>query len=267
MLLFVSSMYFSSSRIDELMTKTFLADDFYLVQGKIQKQNNNTAFQINADTSGASSIIIKRIAVESEWYDRIEVVFSQKPSLQSLVLRVKSINEKSREVVVRDVPILYTDNLVSRFSLDNLVNTGDVITSIELSTPKLVSPYQLSSIKIIAKEYDFFSASSILIHDAFSSVNILGEQSFLLVPSKLLLVLFFGVVTVIFLLMMVIAKRTLALVWLWVLIVLWLILDARFIYGDMHNNSMINSTAAPTTQLSSIVRDTRIKNKHVSEVS
>lgn len=223
--------YFSQARIEAQLAYTVVAADFVAVEGQATVNQATGAVQTHANVSSHSRLVARNLNVGVDWFDRVEVIFREKPALQSLSLTVKSQAGKPSEPLhSTEQPILYTDQLVSRFDISNLAAEKSVIKEVQLSTPRLIAPYQLQSIHFVPKQYTLLGLLSLLRHDVLSSSNVTQDKPYLLMPGKLILVLYFSVVALIFAGLLFLFKRPVASAWWWVLIALWLILDARYIY-------------------------------------
>ncbi len=216
--------YYSQSRLDTQLGKLIEGKDFVATHGRVAFDDRTHSMRVYADEEQKSSIIIDKLNLRTDWFERIDVTFSDKPSLQVLDLSVASQNNADDEPLWVEQPILYTDKLIGRLPIDSFKNIQKQIVSAKLSTDRLIVPYGLKSIHFIPKQFDNTAFLSLLWTD------LVHHKNSVLISPKLLLVIYFSLVSTLFIGLLLWLKRPIGKVWWWVLFAAWLLLDMRYMY-------------------------------------
>lgn len=216
--------YFSQSRLDIQLGKVIEGNAFVAKTGRVKFDNTSQSMRVYGDDKQNSSVTVQQLNLTTDWFERIEVSFSDKPSLQVLNLSVASQNASNDKVLWVEQPILYTDKLIGRLPIDAFKNTKQQITSLTLSTDRLIVPYGLKSIRFVPKTFDNTAFLSLLWTD------LVRQKNAVLISPKLLLVIYFSLVSAVFIGLLLWLKRPIGKVWWWVLFAAWLLLDMRYMY-------------------------------------
>lgn len=216
--------YFSQSQLDSRLGAVIEAKAFTATKGTAQFDEKMQVLRVNADSNQASQIVVKDLNITSGLFERVDVAFANKASQQVLTLSVIARSRANDSPQTSEQPILYTDNAVSRLAVSSLVDNNQKINQLQLSTPRLIAPYALKSIRFVPKTFDTSSFGALLWKDLTQHT-----RAVLLSPKQFLLI-YFSVVAIIFTGLLLWAKRSLSSVWWWVLIAAWLLLDLRYFY-------------------------------------
>ncbi len=221
--------YFSQSQLDAQLGKNIEGQVFVATSGRVKFDGVSQSMRVYANEEQSSRIIFKPLSLMTDWFDHVEVTFSDKASLQVLNLSLGSKKSFHDKLFWSEQPILYTDDkLIARLPITSFENIKDHIVSLKLFTHRLIIPYGLKSVRFVPKTFSNTDFLSLLWKDL-----VLHKQAVLISP-KLLLVIYFSLVSALFIGLLLWLKRPISKVWWWVLLAAWLLLDMRYIYQQSH---------------------------------
>lgn len=216
-------LYYHQSRLDSILSQTLSLQTFTADSGQIQFDTTLNALKVLPDASKNSLISKQYLQIKANLFERLEIVFLNKASQQVLTLLIGTTdkNETANSVTY---PILYTDKTISRIPINALIKDNVVINKIQLTTPRLLVPYKIKSLKFVPKQLSSTDFLLLLWQD-FSNT-----KTALLLPVKLLLIIYFSVVAFLFAVLLKWRKKSLTRLWWWILIAAWALLDMRYFY-------------------------------------
>lgn len=223
--------YFSDTRLPALLTRTFDAQDIRVQAGQAHLDKDSLVVD-GTKPNDLSRLVIDGLAIDTQLYDTLTVVFAEKHSQQPLRV-VLQHNASDR---LTEFPVLYTNQMHSQFNLAQAFPKQATITHLELVTNKLLAPYRLRAIEFKPKhmtqtEFAHLLLSTFKDHqqrDAGVQVSMQAAH-FSFLTAKSLLLIYFSVVGLLFAAYLYIAKLPMLNAWWLVLVLAWIVLDARYL--------------------------------------
>lgn len=230
-------LYFSQARLDKHLSFVVLGQALTAQQGQLARRANKTSITVTANPKGQSTVVIDNLNINSHLFEAIEVLFLDKTPQQTLNLTLSYQKHLSDTISSVDNPILYMNQEgISRFELNEFIGeTDSIIKTLRLSTPRLIAPYTLQSIRFVPKRFTTLQYLSLLGHDVLTLHYEVDSANYFLLPSKLLLLIYFATVTLIFAALLLYAKKPLINVCWWILVVMWLLFDGRYLYDKLQS--------------------------------
>lgn len=218
--------YFNEARLQESLTRSYSAADFQAVKGNAVADKGTLL--VNAKKNGVSFVNVDKLHLNTRFYGALQVTFSEKDKKQFLSLYIKRVGEE--QPVKR--PIIVN----SHFILDDFLPRNTLITDVGLITNKLTIPYRLESMIFLPRKLGSVDFAYLLI-DCFAinkqwedwSINTHKSPYQVLIPPKMLVLIYFTVVGLLFLVYLRLTKRPLINAWWATLVAAWFALDAHYL--------------------------------------
>lgn len=227
--------FFNQDKLASRLTQTFTGAQLHVVAG--QAQTDGQLLQVhNTEPQGQSVVSLRDLTVDTRFYERLVIVFADKH--QSQPLRLSVYGEQAKALI--EQPILYTDNNISRFDITALAPSGGVMTAVDLTTSVLIEPYRVKALRFEPKIINNTLFAQLL-WNGFSfkpqqDSHPLGRHfmsdSVVIMTPKMLLLLYFAIVAVLFALFLLLAGRAAVSAWWAMLISAWLVLDIHYLAGE-----------------------------------
>lgn len=224
-------LYYDEQRLSTELTRSYSADDLEVLAG-LASINEDTLLVNDTQPQGISFVNAGNLHIDSRFYESLVITFAIKHPNQALLLAVKySDNERPIER-----PVSNNKGLVSQFLLAELTPNNEIITDVGLLTNQLLTPYRLESITFTPKRLDTKTFAYLLM-DCFAintqweawSINTHRSPHWVLIPPKILVLIYFIVVGLLFLGYLRFTRRPLLNAWWATLVAAWLALDAHYL--------------------------------------
>ncbi len=224
-------LYYSEVRLQEVLTQRYLGKDLHIWAGQGKVENESLVID-GLKPDGFSFVNIGWLHIDTRFYKSIVVNFAEKHPNQPLLLAVK-LNDQKRPV---ERSILYTNDMSSRFFISDLVIKDSIINEIGLVSDRLITPYSIQSVVVSPKKLSY-SEFAYLLMDCFAinrqwgdwSINTHKSPHPVLIPPKILVLIYFTVVGLLFLLYLRLTGRPLINAWWATLVAAWFALDAHYL--------------------------------------
>ncbi len=224
-------LYYSEARLQEALTQRYLGKDLHIWAGQGEVENESLVID-GLQPDGFSFVNIGWLHIDTRFYKSIVVNFAEKHPNQPLLLAVK-LNGQKRPV---ERSILYTNDMSSRFFISDLVIKDSIINEIGLVSDRLITPYSIQSVVVSPKKLDY-SEFAYLLMDCFAinqqwenwSINTHKSPYPVLIPPKILVLIYFTVVGLLFLLYLRLTGRPLINAWWATFVAAWFALDAHYL--------------------------------------
>ncbi len=224
-------LYYSDARLQEALTQRYLGKDLHIWAGQGKVDNESLVID-GLQPDGFSFVNIGWLHIDTRFYENIVINFVEKHPNQPLLLAVK-LNGQKRPV---ERSILYTNDMSSRFSISDLVIKDSIINEIGLVSDRLIAPYSIKSVVVSPKKLSY-SEFAYLLMDCFAinrqwegwSINTHKSPYPVLIPPKMLVLIYFTVVGLLFLLYLRLTGRPLINAWWATLVAAWFALDAHYL--------------------------------------
>ncbi len=224
-------LYYSEARLQKALTQRYSAKDLHIWAGQGKVDNESLVID-GLQPDGFSFVNIGWLHIDTRFYENIVISFAEKHPNQPLLLAVK-LSGKERPV---ERSILYTNDMTSRFFISDLVAKDSIITEVGLVTDKLINPYRIQSIAFFPKKLSH-TAFVYLLMDCFAinqqwenwSINTHKSPYPVFIPPKILVLIYFTVVGLLFLLYLRLTGRPLINAWWATLVAAWFALDAHYL--------------------------------------
>lgn len=224
-------LYYGDARLQNELTRSYTANDFLVLAGQ-GSVDGGTLLVDGLQPDGFSFVRLDSLHIDSRFYQQLSLSFAEKHANQPLLLAVKT-SDRERPV---ERPVLYTNAMTSSFLLDKLVDAGEVVSDVALITDRLISPYRIKAIKFIPKKLDNTTFAQLLI-SCFSvnkhwknwSINTHKSSYQVLIAPKMLLLIYFAVVGLLFVIYLRLTRRPLINAWWATLVAAWFALDAHYL--------------------------------------
>lgn len=219
-------LYFNQSRLDQQLAYQINGNQFSHLTGQTQTLPNN-ALKVISTPSANSQLVIKGLNIQTNLYETLLFQFNDKPSQQSLSLGITTISPNKTS----EIPILYANkSQVSQFFISDLVATDSTITTISLSTPKLIDDYTLNSVSFKPKTINTLQFLYLLQTDLRQVFQPIEEQSYFLLPAYWLILVYLGVILITYFFLLYWTNRPKAIAWWMTLVMGWFALDVSYLY-------------------------------------
>lgn len=223
-------LYFSDARIADALTVQYSGAQFNILSGQAKEENNSLVVN-QVDAQKGSFVNISNLLIDSRFYNHLVIRFDEKESSQPLVMRLQN----NADDMPKAYPILYTNQLISRFEIDKITPPNTVINSVGLFTDKLISAYRIASLTFEPKHFDnqLFAVllwDSLGVHQTAREYSSTTTQSTkkTLMPAKLLVTIYVLVVGLLLCGLTFLTKQSFRAIWWVLLIFAWGILDIRY---------------------------------------
>lgn len=247
-------LYFNQTRLEAQLTQTFTGAQLQVFAGEAKTAHHDLVVE-STSPQGHSLIRLSDLVIDTRFYERLVIQFSEKHPNQPLTISVA--HQQSKQPTAQ--PILYTNNNISQFELATLAPANSVINEIALRTHALIEPYRLTRLRFELRPMTHTIFAQLLwdsfISDAESLSLTKPQQvpNVTLLSAKMLVLLYFAVVGVLFALFLGLAGRSLASAWWVALLGAWAVLDIRAL---VEKTQQVLITAEPTqTPNSGLVSD------------
>ncbi len=224
-------LYYSETQLQKALTQRYSGKDLHIWAGQGKVDNESLVID-GLQPDGFSFVNIGWLHVDTRFYKDIVINFAEKHPNQPLLLAVKLSGKK--QPVERS--ILYTNDMTSRFSISDLVTKDSTITEVGLVTDRLITPYRIQSAVFSPKKLNYTEFAQLLM-DCFAinkqwenwSINSHKSPYPVLIPPKILVLIYFTVVGLLFLLYLRLTGRPLINAWWATLVAAWFALDAHYL--------------------------------------
>lgn len=241
-------LYYNQTRLDKQLTYQLSGKQFTPVRGQA-KASSNGNLRVSNRSSTDSEILLEQLNIQVDIYDTLAVQFADKPSQQSLLLNISTRHPKT--TVTQS--ILYSNQeKVSQFLISEILPRGSSITSITLSTPKLIDNYSLHAIIFKPKHINNLRFLYLLNSDIKQVFQPSETQYYFLLPAYYLILLYISCLFVTYLLLLFWTRRPKATAWWMTLAMAWVVLDTVYLWKVVANLSalVINFSEVPGTLFS-----------------
>ncbi len=224
-------LYYSEARLQKALTQRYLGKDLHIWAGQGKVDNESLVID-GLQPDGFSFVNVGWLHIDTRFYENIVINFAEKHPNQPLLLAVK-LSDKERPV---ERSIFHTNDMASRFVVSDLVAKDSIITEVGLVTDRLISSYRIQSIEFFPKKLSYAAFASLLM-DCFAinqqwenwSINTHKNPYPVLIPPKILVLIYFTVVGLLFLLYLRLTGRPLINAWWATLVAAWFALDAHYL--------------------------------------
>lgn len=223
--------YYDDTRLEKELTRSYSASKIDVLAGKGEVKDG-ALFVSDIQPDGFSFINVGLLHIDSRFYEKMSISFTAKHPYQPLLLAVK--HQESEQPLERPVP--YSKQLVQSFLMRDIAPNHKVITDVGLVTGNLVEPYQIQSFNFVPKKINY-TDFAYLLADCFAinkqwenwSINTHRSPHWVLIPPKILVLIYFTVVGLLFLAYLRVTRRPLINAWWATLVAAWFALDAHYL--------------------------------------
>ncbi len=234
--------YFDRDELYQSLEKTYRGSELVAIVGHA-KSDGHQGLSVSSDKDNpVSEIRLDHLDIRAAFYQQIELIFSKKPSQQSLYLHIETSNP--RQLI--EEPVLYTDMAVNTFSIERMLGPSQrdstTITGLSIVTKKLTDTYGLQSVRFVpsaSTKGAFFHLLSQDIRQLYSRDTF---NKIVLVAPELLVTLYFFALLIIYSLLSIRIKYNRSLTWWLSLLVTWLVIDIGVV---LNNFRQINASSLP----------------------
>lgn len=244
-------LYFNDFRLQERLTRSYSAEAFEVLAGQAEI-NNDTLLFSGLKPEGYGYASIDKLHIDTRFYQQLSVTFAEKHASQPLLLMVR--NDSNHQVP--EQLVLHGEQLTTNFLVEDLAPIGTVITDVGLLADRLFAPYRLQSIQFIPKtlnnqEFAQLLISCFAINTEWQGVSINTRPSphEVFVSPKVLLLLYFCVVGLLFAAYLRFTRQPMLNAWWVTLIVAWLALDIHYLFEKTTITNNVYSTFAPLSEV------------------
>lgn len=223
-------LYFNETRLKEQLTRSYSAKEFKILAGQ-SKIDNDTLLATGLMPDGFNYVNIQSLHIDSRFYAKLSVKFTEKHAVQPLLLMVKNNSDRPLEQLV-----LHTEGLTADFLMKDLAPANAVITDVGLLADRITAPYRVHSIQFIPKKLSYKEFGQLLmtcfaINTKWSdeSINTRKSPYQVFIPPKILVLIYFTVVGLMFVVYLRITRRPMMNAWWATLVAAWLVLDAHYL--------------------------------------
>lgn len=224
-------LYYNDARLQEKLTKHYGATEMHVLAGKAS-QDNGSLLVNDIQPDGLSFVNIGLLHLDTRFYQQLSIQFADKHAQQPLLLAVRHQgNERPVERL-----IVNTNSMTSDFNLSSMLPKDTVITDIGLLTNQLINSYRIQSITVTPKSFDNKTFLYLLM-DCFAinkqwenwSINTHRSPYPVLIPPKILVLICFTVVGILFAIYLNVVRVPIINAWWTTIIVAWFALDAHYL--------------------------------------
>lgn len=223
--------YYDDERLGKALTRSYAAEKMDILAGKA-KLDNDALLVSDVQPEGFSFINVGLLRIDSRFYEEMSIIFDEKQPHQPLLLAVR--HQDNEQPLER--PLAYSNQLVQHFLLSDIAPNDEIITDVGLITDKVISPYRIQSIVFDPKPFDYKLFADLLM-DCFAintqwenwSINTHRSPYPVLIPPKILVLIYFTVVGLLFLAYLRLTRRPLINAWWATLVAAWFALDTHYL--------------------------------------
>lgn len=244
-------LYFNDFRLQERLLRSYSVEQFRDFAERVAVDNDSLLMsKIKADNF--SYIKLEELYIDSRFYREVSFSFKEKSTSRPLVLMIQ--NNGNKQIPKRI--IIYDDKLTNKFVIEDLVPTGAAIIGVGLLADREPVSYRLQAIKFTPKalnnqEFIQLLISCFAINTKWQGVSINTRPSphEVFVSPKVLLLLYFCVVGLLFAAYLRFTRQPMLNAWWVTLIVAWLALDIHYLFEKTTITNNVYSTFAPLSEV------------------
>lgn len=219
-------LYYNQARLDKQLTYQLSGNQFIPIEGQTRILSNGI-LDVSNQLSPDSKILLEKLNIQADIYDTLTIQFADKLSQQSLLL---SITTQHPQTTVKQ-SILYTNQeKASQFLISDLVPREARITSIALSTPKLIDSYRLRAIILKPKQINILRFLYFLGSDISQVFHSEQTQEHFVLPAYYLILLYIACLFVTYFLLLSWVRQPKAIAWWMTVAVAWVALDIAYLW-------------------------------------
>lgn len=224
-------LYYNDARLQEKLTKHYGATEMHVLAGKAS-EDNGSLLVTDIQPDGLSFVNIGLLHLDTRFYQQLSIQFADKHVQQPLLLAVRHQgDERPVERLIAN-----TSSMTSDFNLSSMLPDDTVITDIGLLTNQLINSYRIQSVTVTPKSFDNKTFLYLLM-DCFAinkqwenwSINTHRSPYPVLIPPKILVLICFTVVGILFAIYLKVVRAPIINAWWTTIIVAWFALDAHYL--------------------------------------